>query len=60
MKRKHQRKRPVTNYFTHYRPQGDSIAAQAARAQVETNRQPISLPKLKFMDLPDPDEEERP
>jgi len=36
------------NYFQH-RPQGDSLSAKAARAQIETLHRPITLPAVAWL-----------
>ncbi len=50
---KSRRRQP--DYFAQFRPQGDTLRAKAARAQIETDRKSVTLAHLKFMDLPDPD-----
>jgi hypothetical protein len=53
-------RRPPPNYFQKHRPQGDSLKAKVARAQIEAADRPITLPKLKFMELPLDEEEAQP
>jgi hypothetical protein len=45
-------RRPPPSYFQKHRPQGDSLKAKVARAQITAAERPITLPKLKFMELP--------
>ncbi len=45
---KHDR-RLATNYFRQYRPRADTLRAKAARAQIEMDRRPISLPEVLFL-----------
>ncbi len=54
-----QKQRLAPNYFQKRRPQGDSIKAKVARAQMDAAKRPITLLKLKFMERPLDDEEER-
>jgi len=45
-------RRPPPNYFQKHRPQGDTLTAKVARAQIEAAKRPITLPRLKFMERP--------
>jgi hypothetical protein len=45
------RRRQPSDYFARFRPQGDTLRAKAARAQIETDKHAISLPRLRFLDL---------
>jgi hypothetical protein len=45
-------RRPPPNYFQKHRPQGDTLTAKVARAQIEAAKRPITLPRLKFTERP--------
>jgi hypothetical protein len=53
-------RRPPPNYFQKHRPQGETLKAKVARAQLDADDRPITLPKLKFMELPLDEEEAQP
>jgi hypothetical protein len=55
-------RRPLPNYFEKHRPQGDSLTAKVARAQIEAAKRPLTLPRVKFLERPplDDDKGDRP
>jgi hypothetical protein len=50
--------RTALNYFARYRPQGDSLKAKVARAQMDSAQRRITLPRLRWLEQPPLPEEE--